>query len=105
MTNLYRLLLDKPGLLGPKIQVLFFGLSLAKEEVMWYFRHIKFFPKKKNPEEDYDNKISEFIYLFKKIEELLQQHRSSNKSIDRYILTFDSYSNILFRIYENNRCS
>lgn len=33
------ILTDQPGLLGPKILLIFIGLSLARDEVCWLLRH------------------------------------------------------------------
>lgn len=33
------ILTDQPGLLGPKVLLVFIGLSLARDEVYWLLRH------------------------------------------------------------------
>ncbi len=56
------------------------ALSLAKEEIFWYFRHVKAplpknFAKKANEDEFRDSKISELIYLVVQFSELINKHR------------------------------
>lgn len=39
LKELALILTDQPGLLGPKILLVFIGLSLARDEVYWILRH------------------------------------------------------------------
>lgn len=39
LKELALILTDQPGLLGPKILLVFMGLSLARDEVCWLLRH------------------------------------------------------------------
>lgn len=39
LKELALILTDQPGLLGPKILLVFIGLSLARDEVCWLLRH------------------------------------------------------------------
>lgn len=39
LKELALILTDQPGLLGPKILLVFIGLSLARDEVYWLLRH------------------------------------------------------------------
>lgn len=40
LKSLFFMITDNPGLLGPKFQLLLGCLSLAKSEIMWFFRHL-----------------------------------------------------------------
>lgn len=77
---LYHLFRDKPALLGPKIQILWAALSLAKEEIFWYFRHLDTMPpeklKKAYKAEDFrDKRISSLIHLVDVIVAFVNIHR------------------------------
>eukprot|EP00002_Diphylleia_rotans_P027071 TRINITY_DN5416_c0_g1_i7.p1 TRINITY_DN5416_c0_g1~~TRINITY_DN5416_c0_g1_i7.p1 ORF type:complete len:1061 (+),score=180.95 TRINITY_DN5416_c0_g1_i7:43-3225(+) len=78
--GLVQLMQDRPGLLGPKIQILFAALSLSKYEVMWYFRHTLFPPPKgkgKYSAEQYsDYLIAEIIWLMEQMTSLIQKYRT-----------------------------
>ncbi len=59
MTNLWNLLQDSPGLLGPKFPMVVCLLSMARAEIMWFARHdaqestkkrYRLFPGTPNPE-------------------------------------------------------
>lgn len=39
LKELAMILTDQPGLLGPKVLLIFIGLSLARDEVCWLLRH------------------------------------------------------------------
>lgn len=39
LKELAMILTDQPGLLGPKVLLVFIGLSLARDEVCWLLRH------------------------------------------------------------------
>jgi len=39
LKELALILTDQPGLLGPKVLLVFIGLSLARDEVCWLLRH------------------------------------------------------------------
>ncbi len=58
MTNLWNLLQDSPGLLGPKFPMVVCLLSMARAEIMWFARHdaqesikkrYRLFPEPRNP--------------------------------------------------------
>jgi NCK-associated protein 1 len=44
LKELYLLLADQPGLLGPKILFVWMGLSMARDEVFWLLRHYDHWP-------------------------------------------------------------
>jgi NCK-associated protein 1 len=80
LSNFVQLIEEYPGLLGPKMQVIVSGLHLAKEEVVWYYRHrAKQAPKSnaKHPKEDEfrDERVIELIYLLHKLLSLIQSYR------------------------------
>lgn len=82
LSALCNLFADKPGLLGPKIQIAIGALSLAKEEVFWYFRHFKApapkgYSKKITEDEMKDNRISEILFFMDKLTSLIKQNRRS----------------------------
>eukprot|EP00026_Physarum_polycephalum_P000270 Phypoly_transcript_00270.p1 GENE.Phypoly_transcript_00270~~Phypoly_transcript_00270.p1 ORF type:complete len:988 (-),score=126.97 Phypoly_transcript_00270:2585-5365(-) len=77
---LYLLFRDKPALLGPKMQILWAALSLAKEEIFWYFRHLDTIPPEKlkksyKAEEFKDKRISSLIHLVDAIVQFANSHR------------------------------
>jgi len=85
LNNLHRLFIDEPALMGPKFPLLLCGLSLAKEEVFWYFRHIKAqppkgFSRKVTDDELRDNRISELIHLMVEFVDLISTHKAEIQS-------------------------
>lgn len=45
LKELYLLMADQPGLLGPKILFIWMGLSMARDEVLWLLRHCDHWPQ------------------------------------------------------------
>eukprot|EP01027_Heterolobosea_sp_BB2_P002198 GEZU01003300.1.p1 GENE.GEZU01003300.1~~GEZU01003300.1.p1 ORF type:complete len:1155 (-),score=459.14 GEZU01003300.1:483-3947(-) len=78
LRSLLLLLTDSPGLIGPKFPLILAGLALAKEEVMWYFRHMDTPPKFANKkfQEIKDSSISHFFYLVHEICNLCFKHKN-----------------------------
>lgn len=80
MNSLVHLFTSQPALIGPKFQILLTILSLAKEEVMWYFRHIakpQIVKNKKGEPEDYkDSRISSLIFLIDQLSTLAKTHKA-----------------------------
>lgn len=92
---LYHLFSDKPALLGPKIQILWAALSLAKEEIFWYFRHVDAAPPEKlkkhykvsvfqlvvvcltiiQAEDFKDKRISSLLHLVDQVVAFVNNHR------------------------------
>eukprot|EP01112_Ceratiomyxa_fruticulosa_P019008 TRINITY_DN6153_c0_g1_i1.p1 TRINITY_DN6153_c0_g1~~TRINITY_DN6153_c0_g1_i1.p1 ORF type:complete len:1157 (-),score=241.56 TRINITY_DN6153_c0_g1_i1:17-3487(-) len=77
---LVNILTDKPALLGPKINIVWAGLQLAKEEILWYFRHQSEQPPEKlrksyKPEEFKEKRISSLLFLVDKLVELVNHNR------------------------------
>lgn len=89
LNSLLHLIHDKPALLGPKFPVVLGGMSLAVEEILWYYRHTNApIPKgtKKAHEQDYfDNRISELIYLVDQLRVLIKKHK---QIIQQYYLEY-----------------
>ena len=84
---LYLLFRDKPALLGPKMQILWAALSLAKEEIFWYFRHLDTPPPEKLKK---SYKVSPFIsLLFSFIFTLVQAEEFRDKRISSLIHLVD----------------
>lgn len=84
--NLYNLLSDTPGLIGPKFQILVAVLSGAKEEIMWFVRHKDKIPGKRGKPEDFqDPRIVELIHYVVKFQLLL---RDNTDIVKRYYLEF-----------------
>eukprot|EP01117_Protostelium_nocturnum_P003960 TRINITY_DN15235_c0_g1_i1.p1 TRINITY_DN15235_c0_g1~~TRINITY_DN15235_c0_g1_i1.p1 ORF type:complete len:1144 (-),score=340.06 TRINITY_DN15235_c0_g1_i1:56-3487(-) len=72
---------DEPGLLAPKFLMVLDALQLAREEILWYFRHAKAAlpknAKKQIFEEEFkDIKIAELIDLMTTFKQLLKEHKS-----------------------------
>ncbi|GAM28510.1 hypothetical protein SAMD00019534_116860 [Acytostelium subglobosum LB1] len=80
MWNLFR---DKPCLLAPKINVLLAALSMAKEEVLWYFRHLDAVPPEKvkkyyNKQNDIiDRRIPSLVSVMTHLVDLVRIHKST----------------------------
>lgn len=91
LSSLYRLFSDNPGLLAPKFQVLLCAMALVKEEIFWYFRHLraslpKGSGKKGTMEEELkDNRICELIFLMERLVSLVKTHK---KIIQSYYLEY-----------------
>lgn len=100
LNSLVKLFSDQPALLGPKFQLILCAFELTKEELFWYFRHIKASaPKgvKKGNEDDFkDNRISELIYLLDQLLFLVQTNRNGNQKKKKTIITLlNSFTNFL----------
>ncbi|EGC34074.1 component of scar regulatory complex [Dictyostelium purpureum] len=95
MWNLFR---DKPCLLAPKINVLLAALSMAKEEIFWYFRHtdvtppekVKKFYNKQN--EVRERRIASLLSLISHLVQLVQTHK---KMIQNYYVEYIAGADIL----------
>ncbi|EFA80340.1 component of SCAR regulatory complex [Heterostelium album PN500] len=88
MWNLFR---DRPCLLAPKINVLIAALSMAKDEIFWYFRHIDAIPPEKvkkfyNKQNDIrERRISSLFYLIDHLVQLVKTHK---KIIQSYYIEY-----------------
>jgi len=69
------LIQDSPGLIPPKLEIILAALAIAREEIFWYFRHIKPYPPIKSkhfkPQSYEDPKISQLIHLVFQIHQSL----------------------------------
>eukprot|EP01102_Stenamoeba_stenopodia_P021742 TRINITY_DN8845_c0_g1_i1.p1 TRINITY_DN8845_c0_g1~~TRINITY_DN8845_c0_g1_i1.p1 ORF type:complete len:1151 (-),score=261.18 TRINITY_DN8845_c0_g1_i1:250-3702(-) len=85
LTNILNLIQEYPGLLAPKIQLLLAALSMARDEVLWYYRHRAKTPPKSNAkhireDEFRDERVIELIYLIKHVSDSIRQHADIIKS-------------------------
>ncbi|XP_028821429.1 nck-associated protein 1-like isoform X2 [Denticeps clupeoides] len=89
--ELYKILEDEPGLLGPKALFVFMALSFSRDEIGWLVRHSENVPKTKTPEDYVDSQIAELLFYMQRLRTLLAKH---NSVIQRYhvmyLAQFDS---------------
>lgn len=93
LKQLVHLIQDYPGLLGPKIEVIWGALSLAKEELFWYFNQRLHSPAIKQQTKPFqssakfyrDPKISELITA---VEEMVQLIRLYSHIVQEYYLSY-----------------
>ncbi|KYQ89693.1 component of SCAR regulatory complex [Tieghemostelium lacteum] len=88
MWNLFR---DKPCLLAPKINVLLAALSMAKEEIFWYFRHVDVIPPekvKKYYNKQFDVKEKRVASILSLIDHLVNLVLSNKKIIQSYYIEY-----------------
>lgn len=77
---------DVPHVLAPKLQMIFALLHLARDEVVWYFRHLHVTPYKGKKKEEYvvyDAAVSGLIYGMSQMTKLIEANK---KSIQTYYL-------------------
>jgi len=82
---------DQPGLLGPKVLLIFIGLSFARDEVNWLLRHFDNLPAKQNRPKSLDQDLlidRQLPELLFHIEELRALVRKYNQVIQRYYVQF-----------------
>ncbi|XP_027713854.1 nck-associated protein 1-like [Vombatus ursinus] len=72
--ELETVLMDEPGLLGPKALLAFLALSFIRDEVNWLIRHAENVTKTKTPEDYADPHIAELLFLLEKVRGLIQRH-------------------------------
>eukprot|EP00912_Choanoflagellata_sp_UC4_P001196 UC4_evm1s748 len=69
---------DKPGLMGPKAAMLLTGMAMARDEILWFVRHIGFVPNKGKAKfrSDLmaDERLPELIFLLGELRELLAKY-------------------------------
>ena len=83
MKELFLLLRDQPGLLGPKILFVCMALSMARDEVLWLLRHIDAWPlvntHKKSREAlnsvVVDKHLPELLFFVNELRLLVQRHQ------------------------------
>mmetsp|Transcript_22496 Transcript_22496/g.56419 ORF Transcript_22496/g.56419 Transcript_22496/m.56419 type:complete len:1144 (-) Transcript_22496:147-3578(-) len=76
--NLLCLIKGCPGLLGPKLYMVITGLRLARDEIVWYFRHRHSPPKSVTRflEEFRDDNISDLVHYVDVMSDLVRKHRT-----------------------------
>ncbi|XP_019126276.2 nck-associated protein 1-like isoform X1 [Larimichthys crocea] len=81
LKELYKVLEDEPGLLGPKALFVFMALSFSRDEVLWLVRHSENMPKIKMPEDYIDNQMAELLFHMEKLRALMKKY---NHVVQRY---------------------
>uniref|UniRef100_A0A8D0D8V3 NCK associated protein 1 like n=1 Tax=Sander lucioperca TaxID=283035 RepID=A0A8D0D8V3_SANLU len=81
MKELFKILEDEPGLLGPKALFVFMALSFSRDEVLWLVRHSENMPKIKTPEDYIDNQMAELMFHMEKLRGLMTKY---NHVVQRY---------------------
>ena len=91
LAELNLLLSDSPGLMGPKAIIAITALSIARDEVLWLFKHNSVpVPKGKfkvNPDDYTDPNLSELLFQIIQLKGLMKKHFSI---IRRYYLRYMS---------------
>ncbi|XP_060925622.1 nck-associated protein 1-like [Limanda limanda] len=72
--ELFNVLEDEPGLLGPKALFVFMALSFSRDEVLWLVRHSENMPKLKTPEDYIDNQMAELLFYMEKLHGLMKKY-------------------------------
>ncbi|XP_030277207.1 nck-associated protein 1-like [Sparus aurata] len=73
LKELFNVLEDEPGLLGPKALFVFMALSFSRDEVLWLVRHSENMPKIKTPEDYIDNQMAELLFYMEKLRGLMRK--------------------------------
>ncbi|CAJ1050442.1 nck-associated protein 1-like [Xyrichtys novacula] len=81
LKELFNVLEDEPGLLGPKALYVFMALSFSRDEVLWLVRHSENMPKIKTPEDYIDNQMAELLFHMEKLRGLMRKY---NRIVQRY---------------------
>uniref|UniRef100_A0A8C2X1V6 NCK associated protein 1 like n=1 Tax=Cyclopterus lumpus TaxID=8103 RepID=A0A8C2X1V6_CYCLU len=81
MMELFKVLEDEPGLLGPKALFVFMALSFSRDEVLWLVRHSENMPKIKTSEDYIDNQMAELLFHMEKLRGLMTKY---NHVVQRY---------------------
>eukprot|EP01088_Endostelium_zonatum_P020849 TRINITY_DN7889_c0_g1_i1.p1 TRINITY_DN7889_c0_g1~~TRINITY_DN7889_c0_g1_i1.p1 ORF type:complete len:1222 (-),score=181.06 TRINITY_DN7889_c0_g1_i1:62-3727(-) len=90
LRNLYWILKDYPGLLGPKLLPVLAGLNASQDEIFWYMRHFgnpipKNAAKTLTLDKLRDDRIGELIYYSQQITKLIRVHY---RIIQNYYIRF-----------------
>eukprot|EP00164_Ancoracysta_twista_P002075 GFYU01002736.1.p1 GENE.GFYU01002736.1~~GFYU01002736.1.p1 ORF type:complete len:1155 (-),score=375.87 GFYU01002736.1:160-3624(-) len=89
LTSMYHFLKDTPGLIAPKFQAVLCGLHMAKDEVVWYFKHLDVPPPKSkgkwSDQEFRDPSISDLVYIMDQLVELCTKHQ---RIIQQYYIEY-----------------
>ncbi|XP_008406725.1 nck-associated protein 1-like isoform X2 [Poecilia reticulata] len=81
LKELFKVLEDEPGLLGPKALFVMMALSFSRDEVMWLVRHSENMPKMKTLDDYNDNQMAELLYFMEKLRGLMKKY---NHVVQRY---------------------
>uniref|UniRef100_A0A8C4GQB0 Nck-associated protein 1-like n=1 Tax=Dicentrarchus labrax TaxID=13489 RepID=A0A8C4GQB0_DICLA len=81
LKELFKVLEDEPGLLGPKALFVFMALSFSRDEVLWLVRHSENMPKIKTPDDYIDNQMAELLFYMEKLRGLMKKY---NHVVQRY---------------------
>uniref|UniRef100_A0A4W6EJ62 NCK associated protein 1 like n=1 Tax=Lates calcarifer TaxID=8187 RepID=A0A4W6EJ62_LATCA len=81
LKELFNVLEDEPGLLGPKALFVIMALSFSRDEVLWLVRHSENMPKIKTPEDYVDNQMAELLFYMQKLRGLMRKY---NHVLQRY---------------------
>ncbi|KAJ8259524.1 hypothetical protein GJAV_G00170310, partial [Gymnothorax javanicus] len=91
LKELYKVLEDAPGLLGPKALFVFMALSFSRDEVLWLTRHSENIPKTKTPEDYVDSQIAELLFYMERLRVLMLKHiRVVQRYHLQYLAQFDA---------------
>ncbi|KAM9814098.1 nck-associated protein 1-like [Neosynchiropus ocellatus] len=91
LKELFNVLVDEPGLLGPKVLYVFMALSFSRDEVHWLVRHSENMPKIKTPEDYIDNEMAELLFYMEKLRGLLRKYSSVVQRYHvQYLSQFDA---------------
>ncbi|XP_043979004.1 nck-associated protein 1-like [Gambusia affinis] len=81
LKELFKVLEDEPGLLGPKALFVVMALSFSRDEVMWLVRHSENMPKMKTLDDYNDNQMAELLFFMEKLRGLMKKY---NHVVQRY---------------------
>ncbi|KAF7664571.1 hypothetical protein LDENG_00169380 [Lucifuga dentata] len=91
MKELFNILEDEPGLLGPKALFVFMALSFSRDEVLWLVRHSENMPKTKTPEDCVDNQMAELLFYMEKLKGLMKKYSQVLQRYHvQYLAQFDA---------------
>ncbi|KAK7915561.1 hypothetical protein WMY93_011322 [Mugilogobius chulae] len=91
LKELYNVLEDEPGLLGPKALFVYMALSFSRDEVQWLVRHSDSMPKIKTPEDYVDNQMAELLFYIEKLQDLMTKYsRVVQRYHVQYLAQFDA---------------
>ncbi|XP_062271347.1 nck-associated protein 1-like [Scomber scombrus] len=91
LKELFKVLEDEPGLLGPKALFVFMALSFSRDEVLWLVRHSENMPKLKTPEDYIDNQMAELLFYMEKLRSLLRRYKHVVQRYHvQYLAQFDA---------------
>jgi len=85
MDSLLHFFHEFPGTIAPKIQMMFGVLHLARDELLWYFRHYDFQHKGKKMILKPDTRVTDLLYFTYRLDDLVKTHR---KLIQTYYLEY-----------------